>query len=242
MSVSIYFYIEVQDKDGKWHLVKWYSDRNFDSDPLEDCDQERIVEIDGVKHIEKRETCPGLICRDRISWGTRWYGTLHQCGLPDDISEELDKYLHIEFEREKANHLKYYGESSDYKPEYGKKYGYLLMSELFEMCEHDKEEWIKNLKSRIRDKQLEEIRDHLKRIERKVDAGGIGTEFPREKKKKKTEEEEYYEDTLEYYFGEAFWDVINFYEELSEVMEKARMFTGNSWFSPEKTRVTYYYC
>lgn len=238
MSVNVYFYIEVQDEEGKWHLVKWYSDRNFDKiDPEEGVDEERIVEIDGVKHIEKRETDPGLQCRDKLSWGRHWHDNFSGYdGLPKDISEELDGYLHENFEHELANHIKYYGEDSEYKPVYGKKYATISASGLSKMCDNEREEWIKNLKNRIRNIQLEEINDTLKRIEKKIDGK------PFKEKKKKTNDEEYYEDTLEYYFDDSMWDVINFYTEVSEVMEKARMFTGNRWLDEDKVRIIYYYC
>ena len=236
MSVNIYFYIEAKDAEGKWHLVKWYSNGVFDKeDPVEGVDQERVVEIEGKRQIEHRETCPGLAWRDELGWNRDLGSSRIFSGLPDDIDEELLGYLKKEFDKEITSYKKYHSEEHDYEPKFGSKYGYIYLSDMFKICDEKREEWIKNIKERLRDAQLDEIHKSIKRLEKKIDGKTI-------KAPKNDEQHPSYDDLFDYYLGDAFWDVQSLYEETEELMEKARMFTGDRWFESENVRAIYYFC
>lgn len=233
MGVDIYFFIEVKDSDGSWHLVKWYSDGHFDDKAPTEWDIEKSVEIDGKKMVEKYEFWPGLSWRDEIGWARHWDSLHTSDGLPDDVSEELDAMLKQYGEKEKEHHVKMFG-AEDPNFDYKRKYGYIYLDEMYEHCSTKFEEWKGNLKKRVRDKQLDEINKRIDNLE-KISLGKTDKPY----KMKKVEEE--YEDTVEYYFEDALEDILSLKRETNEVYFKACQFTDNNWFESKNVRVIYYF-
>lgn len=233
MGVDIYFFIEVKDSDGNWHLVKWYSDGHFDDKAPTEWDIEKSVEIDGKKMVEKYEFWPGLSWRDEIGWARHWNSLHLSDGLPDDVSEELDAMLKQYGEKEREHHVKMFGEE-DTNFDYKRKYGYIYLDEMYEHCSTKFEEWKDNLKKRVRDKQLDEINKRIDNLE-KISLGKSDKPF----KMKKVDEE--YEDTVEYYFEDALEDILSLKRETNEVYLKACQFTDNKWFESKNVRVIYYF-
>ena len=119
MSVSLYFFIEVKDADGNWHLVKWYSDRRFDTDEPTQWDLQKEVEVNGRKMFENIEVCPGLAWRDELGWSRNSYD-LSTYGYPTDISVELDELLKNLGEVYKKNRADFVMDVSDF--DYKRKY------------------------------------------------------------------------------------------------------------------------
>lgn len=231
MSVDIYFFIEVKDADGKWHLVKWYADGEFDKDDPTEWDFEKVVDFNGKRMVEKYEFWPGLAWRDELGWA-RNFENLKVYDLPDDISEELNAMIVEHGEKEKENRSSLYGEWDEY--DYRKKYSAIYLSDMMEHVSSKHEEWKNRLNGRVRDEQLDEINKRIDNLE-KIALGK--TDKPL--KQKKTEKE--YEDTLEYYLDEYLFDINSLRIENEDIMEKVRMFTGNIWFKEDDIRVIYYF-
>lgn len=231
MSVDIYFFIEVKDADGKWHLVKWYSDGEFDKDDPTEWDFEKVVDFNGKRMVEKYEFWPGLAWRDELGWA-RNFESLKAYDLPDDISEELNAMIVEHGEKENENRALLYGEG--YEHDYRKKYSAIYLSDMIEHVSSKHEEWKNRLKGCVKDEQLDEINKRIDNLE-KIALGK--TDKPL--KQKKSEKE--YEDTLEYYLDEYLFDINSLRMENEDIMEKVRMFTGNRWPKEDNIRVIYYF-
>lgn len=232
MSVSLYFFIEVKDADGNWHLAKWYSDRKFDVDEPTEWDFQKEVEVDGKKMFENIEVCPGLAWRDELGWARNGYDLITH-NYPDDISNELDELLKSRGELYKKNRIDFGMDVSDY--DYRRKYEVVYLSDLYDVCDKKKKEWIENLKNRMHDKQFDEIIGRLKVIESCSRGLDVKPYVPKKK------DEEYYEDTLEYYFEDALEDIMALYRETNELKDRACMFTGDRWLDSDKVRLIYYF-
>lgn len=232
MSVSLYFFIEVKDAEGKWHLVKWYSDRKFDTAEPTKWDFQKKVDLEGKSLFENYEACVGLAWRDELGWSRNFNG-LPTYSYPQDISPELDEMLkaHGEIVTESRKKMGLTDDDFDYR----KKYEMVYLRDMYGVCKEKKDEWIENLKKRIKDKQLAEISDRLdilEKLARNVEAKPY--------KKKKSEDGDY-EDTVDYYFEEYLSDVMDLYRETNKLYEMACMFTGNRWLDSENVRLIYYF-
>lgn len=232
MSVSLYFFIEVKDADGNWHLVKWYSDRKFDTEEPTEWDFQKEVEVNGNKMFENYEICPGLAWRDELGW-YRNFGGLKSYKYPDDVSGELDELLKSHGELEKKNRYRFGMDVSDY--DYKKKYECVYLSDMYDICGEKKKEWVSNIKKRMHDKEFNEIIDRLKIIE--SCSRGLDVK-PYQPKKN---EDDCYEDTLDYYFEEEIENIMALYRETHELHEKACTFTGDRWFDSKDVRIIYYF-
>lgn len=232
MSVDIYFFVEVQGADGKWHLVKWYADGEFDKEDPTEWDFEKVVDFNGKRMVEKYEFWPGLAWRDEIGWA-RNFEELNICdGLPKDLSTELDDLITEHGEKELKRRKPMYGD--DYTYDYRRKYATIGFSDMVEYSNKKFEEWKSRLKDKVRDEQLDELNKRIDNLE-KIALGKTDKPF----KQKKIEKD--YEDTLEYYLDEALFDVIALKRENNEVYDKAVNFTGDRWFDQDKIRVIYYF-
>ena len=235
MSVDCYFFIEVKDAEGKWHLVKWYTDGNFDECTETDIlhSFESNTEIDGQKYVVKRETWTGLQLRDELSWSRHWaQSSVILDKLPDDISPELDKLLKEKAERDIESRKKYHGE--DYTFDYHRAYSHIYLNDLWEMCDNKMSEWRKAFIERVKDKQLEEINQRLEHLEKVCRNGEKTKAF----NKKKVEED--YEDTVQYYLDEYLEEAIALRMEVKMLSTIAQCFTGDRWLHSENVRVIYY--
>ena len=232
MSVDIYFLIEVQDADGKWHLVKWYADGEFDKEDPTEWDFEKVVDFNGKRMVEKYEFWPGLAWRDEVGWARNFEGLNVYDYLPKDLSAELGDLITEHGERELKRRKPMYGEDHEY--DYRRKYAHMYLSDMVEHSNKKFEEWKNRLKGKIKDEQLEEINKRLDNLE-KITLGK--TDKP--VKQKKAEKE--YEDTLDYYLDESLFDVIALKRENNEIYDKAANFTGNRWLDEDKVRVIYYF-
>ena len=231
MSVSLYFFIEVKDADGNWHLVKWYSDRKFDTEEPTEWDFQKEVEVNGNKMFEYYEICPGLAWRDELGW-SRGFEGLSIYSYPNDVSPELDEILKAHGEVVVNSRKKMGIEEKDY--DYRKKYETIYLSDMYEACGKKMDEWQERLKAHIKDEQLTDISKRLDILEKLARGKEV-------KPYKKEKVEEGYEDSLEYYFDEYLSDVMALYRETHELHEKACMFTGSRWFSSENVRLIYYF-
>lgn len=234
MSVDCYFFIEVKDAEGKWHLVKWYADEAFDKFSEDDArySYESETTIDSVKYVVKREAWTGLQWRDELSWGRHWGGINNYEGLPNDVSEELDKLLRERAERDIEERRKLYNKE-DYTFDYKKQFGYIYLDDMWSVCNDKMEEWKKRFFERVRDIQLDEIKDKLNDIEKLI----MGKEVKKSRKKK----EEYDEDTLEYLVEEEMEDIICLRQETKMIATMAENFTGDRWLDSDRVRVIYYF-
>ena len=232
MSVNINFFIEVQDGDGKWHLVKWLADGEFDKGEPTEWDFEKVIDFNGKRMVEKYEFDPGLAWRDELGWARNW-GEINVHGLPSDVSEELLQMI-IEHGEREIERRKSMCNDENYTFDYKSQYSCVAFSDLTDIADKRFEEWKTRLKDKVRDEQLDEISARLDNIE-KIGLGKTDKPF----KKKKLEQE--YEDTLEYYLDDALYDVYALKRENTKVYERACMFTGNRWFDGEKIRVIYYF-
>lgn len=235
MSVDIYFFIEVQDKDGKWHLVKYYSDGEyFDKDEPTEWDFEKVIEVGGKRMIEKYEMWPGLAWRDELSWSRAWNYSPTVDGLPKDVSDELKNLIIEHGEREKARRKPMYGD--DYEYDYMKQYAYIGLDDMYKIQKEKFENWEKRLKEKVRDDQLEDLKKRISHIE-KIALGKADKPL----KVSKKNEDYCYEDTLEYLLEEDLFDILALKRETNEVYTIASNFSGNRWIDSEKIRVIYYY-
>lgn len=232
MSVDIYFFIEVKDADGKWHLVKWYSDGEFDKDDPTEWDFEKVVDFNGKRMVEKYEFCPGLAWRDEIGWQRNFGKLTIYDSLPKDLSEELESLIIEHGEKELQRRKPMYGD--DYEYDYRKQYGTIMFTDMVEHSSNKFEQWKEYLKSRVRDEQLDEINKRIDNLE-KISLGITQKPF----KVKRVEKE--YEDTLEYYLDEELSDVLALKRENGEVYDKAANFTGDRWLDDDRIRVIYYF-
>ena len=204
MSVDCYFFIEVKSE----------------------------TTIDSVKHVVKREAWTGLQWRDELSWGRHWGGINSYEGLPNDVSEELDKLLRERAERDIEERRKLY-DKEDYTFDYKKEFGYIYLDEMWHVCNDKMEEWKKRFFERVRDIQLDEIKDKLNDLEKLI----MGKEVKKSRKKK----EEYDEDTLEYLINEELEDIICLRQETKMIATIAENFTGDRWLDSDRIRVIYYF-
>ena len=231
MSVDISFFIEVRDKEGKWHLVKWYADGEFDTEEPTKYDFEKPVEINGRKMVEKYEFDPGLAWRDELGCYSRLEG-MHTYSLPKDISPELDALIteHETFEREER--IKWYGSDKDFN--YRSKFSCIDFTDMADIAIKRFDEWKERTLKRVKDTQIEEITARIKHLE-SVIVSGEKTPFKAE------HADDDYEDTIDYYFDDALFDVIALMKENREVFTKAWGFTGDKWFETKDIRVIYYF-
>ena len=86
----------------------------------------------------------------------------------------------------------------------------------------------------MKDTQIEEITARIKHLE-SVIVSGEKTPFKAE------HADDDYEDTIDYYFDDALFDVIALMKENREVFTKAWGFTGDKWFETKDIRVIYYF-
>lgn len=232
MSVDCYFFIEVKDAEGNWHLVKWYTDESFDKFSEEGArySYESETAIDGVKHVVKREEWTGHQWRDELAWGHT--GDINNyAGLPNDVSEELEQLLRERAERDIEEKRKL-SAKEDYTFDYKKQFGYIYLDEMLEKCRNKMEEWKKSFFERARDIQLDEIKDKLNVIEKLVRGEAV--------KKSRKKKEELEEDTLEYLVDELD-DVICLRLETNMIATMAKAFTGNRWVDDDKVRLIYFF-
>ena len=231
MSVDLYFFIEVRDKEGKWHLVKWYADGEFDKNDPTPYDFEKVIEINGKRMVEKYEFNPGLSWRDELGCYGRLEG-FKTYSLPNDISEELDALINEHEAVEREEKVEWYGSDKGFN--YRAKFYSIDFSDMSEIALKRFDEWKERTLKRVKDSQLEEINKRIEHLEKAIVNG--------EKKPFKSERiEEDYEDTIEYCFDDALFDVISLMKENREVFTKVSGFTGNSWVETKDIRVIYYF-
>ena len=231
MSVDISFFIEVRDKEGKWHLVKWYADGEFDTEDPTKYDFEKVVEINGKRMVEKYEFNPGLSWRDELGCYSKLEG-IRTYSLPNDISEELDVLITEHEAVEREDRIKWYGSDKDFN--YRGKFSCIDFSDMSDIAIKRFDEWKERTLKRVKDKQLEEITKRIEHLE-KTFISGEKTSFKPERI------EEDYEETIDYYFDDALFDVISLMKENREVFTKASGFTGDRWLETENIRVIYYF-
>lgn len=236
MSVSCYFLIEVKGVDGKWHLVKWYS-----NEPFEEFDKDTAIysfeteaEINGKKTIEKHEIWTGLQWRDELSWSRNFERDISTEGLPKDISEELDALIKKRWEKEKERRVELYG-SPESEYEYKTRFCYTYLNEMWGVCDERMKQWRDSLLKCVRDTQLDEINDKLDDLKKLVQGKEVKA------KKKKDDDEEFYEDTLEYHLDEHLENVIALRKETKMLSTIAETFVGDSWLDAENVRVYFYF-
>lgn len=236
MSVSLYCYLEVKDKEGKWHLVKTFGKRKFDNNPSE---QDEIVSANGEEYVITNEWCPGLAWRDEL-----YRNNLGAHGLPDDVSDELKEYLEIQrlkdFENWKKSKAegRAYGEEDWYSPEsyYRRKYSYVLLEEMFDVCDEKERDWRKYTIKRANELKNDEFGTKLDWIIKQLSE-------PEKKQKPFNGEkvDEDYQDTFEYLLDEYLWsEVVSLYRETWMLRNTACVYTGNDWFPATDVRVIYY--
>lgn len=233
MSVDISFFVEVRDDNGKWHLVKWFADGEFDTGEPTEYDFEKVVDFNGKRMVEKYEFCPGLAWRDELGWARGWGELDTNKGLPSDLSDELMEMIVEHGEREIERRKPLYGDK-DYTFDYKSQYSYIVLADLFEHSDKKFEEWKERLKERVRDEQLDEINRRLDNLE-KIALGKTDKAV----KMKKTEKE--YEDSVDYYLDDALFDVYALKREAGMIRDKAAMFTGDRWLDNSRIRVIYYF-
>lgn len=231
MSVDLYFFIEVRDKEGKWHLVKWYADGEFDKNDPTPYDFEKVIEINGKRMVEKYEFNPGLSWRDELGCYGRLEG-FKTYSLPNDISEELDALINEHEVIEREEKIKWYGSDKDFN--YRAKFYSIDFSDMSEIALKRFDEWKERTLKRVKDSQLEEINKRIEHLEKAI-VNGEKTPFKPERI------EEDYEDTIEYYFDDALFDVISLMKENREVFTKVSGFTGDRWVETKDIRVIYYF-
>ena len=234
MGVSCYFLIEVKDADGKWHLVKWYTDEKFDKFEKDYAEYsfEKEMEIGGVKHIEKHEIWTGLQWRDELSWSRNFERNIATDGLPKDISEELDSLIKERWKKEEERRIELYGsEKSEY--EYKTRFSYAYLNDMWDVCDQKMKTWKEGMQKHVKDDQLKEINEKLDDL-KKLAQG-------KELKAKKKDKEEYYEDTLDYYLDDYLEDVIQLRQETKMLATLAETFVGDSWLDPSNIRVIFYF-
>lgn len=235
MSVSCYFFVEVQDAEGKWHLAKRYTDETFDTFDDGIYSFESETEIDGKKYVVKREKWTGLQLRDELSWSRAWDRSNAISGLPSDVSKELADFIKVYNEKAISDRKKLY-DNEHYTFDFAKQCSYMSINDLWDLCTKKEEQWKEGLLERIRNVQLEEINAKLDDIKNLIINKGVEVKHKAEDK-----EEEYYEDTLEYYLNEYLGDVIQLRVEVAALSEVAENFTGDKWLSPDKVRVIFYF-
>lgn len=225
MSVDCIYFIEVKDKDGKWNLVKWYADGDFDTvSSLPALDHEREVEVDGKKFIERCDDWMCLDWRDELSWHRAWNNT-HE---PKDMSTELQSIIDAENKyREEAR--KDVGLLEGFKYTYNTN----TVSELWGIADKRMEDWKANVVKHMRDTQLDEIRDEMGDLKKLIKGEEV--------KRKKAKSEDEYEETLEYYFDEELERIISLRNDLYSIKSRAAAFVGNRWVSDDDIRIIYYF-
>lgn len=223
MSVNVYFFVEVQDEEKKWHLAKYYTDCAIDKGEPTEWDFEKVVDIDGKKMIEKYELWTGLAWRDELAWRRQD----RSYGLPSDISEELKTLLEEMAEKEKNSSIY----PSDY--DYSRRYSYMYIDEMWEIYKEKFNNWKNSVKKHVRDEQLEDIKrriTHLEKIALK--------KTDRAMKEKKGCDDEI---DIDYLLNEDLSDILALEQETSELYGLASQFSGNSWLDFDKVRVIYYF-
>lgn len=237
MSVSCYFFVEVQDANGKWHLAKRFTDENF-----EEFDKEGAVysfedeaDINGQKYIVKHEKWTGLQLRDELSWAHAWEHDAAVNGLPNDVSDELATLAKRYSEKVSASRKELYA-NEEYTFDFAKQCHYISLGDLWEMCEKKQEQWKKGLLERIRNTQLDEINNKLDVIKKLIENKEVKIA-----NHKKEDKEEYYEDTVEYYLGEYLDEVIQLKMEVGALSEIAENFSGDRWLPTDKVRIIFYF-
>lgn len=236
MSVYLYCFIEVKDKEGKWNLVKWYTDEKFDKfEPNELYNNfEREVEINGSKAIEKIELWPGYSWRDELSWCRGWGRPEILDGLPKDISEELNERLTRYAEAYKA-HCLGLGYSEEHFENWARRYSHIYLSDMREICEEKMKRWRENTVKAMRDAQFDTISKKLDKIE-KIAAG---KEVKPSRRKKTDEEIE--EEACEYYLEENIEEIIILRKELAKIDFLIELFTGNDFAEEKDARIIFYF-
>ena len=237
MSVSLVAYIEAQDAQDKWHLVKWFSkDGNFEKRFHVEPDGTPIS-IDGEESKYRSDNCLILsnMWRDIItkSW---WEDRIDPTSsIPDDISDDLEGEIKSRYEKFLSN----FRLSEEYTYEtYKKQFGCIYLNDMFSICsdkyDRMKEKFISEINNIKNDKicrRLDEIEVHL----------GIKQA---KKKTKKSDEDEYYsndkiEEILEPLFDEDD-DITYLLQGAYELHQLARAFTGNEYIPSEQVRLIYY--
>jgi len=223
MSTSIYFFVEVQDKEKKWHLAKYYTDYAFVENEPTEWDFEKVVNVDGKKMIEKYELWTGLAWRDELVWRREDA----PYGLPSDVSEELKTLLEEMAEKEKNKGIY----PSDY--DYSRRYSYIYIDEMWKISKEKINNWKNSVKKHVRDEQLEDIKRriaHLEKIALKKTDKAM-------KEKKGCDDEI----DIDYLLDEDLSDIVTLEQETSELYNLASQFSGNSWIDFDKVRVIYYF-
>jgi hypothetical protein len=236
MSVYMHCFIEVKDKDGKWNLVKWYTDEKFDKfEPNELYNSfQREVEINGVKTIENIELWPGHAWRDELSWCRGWGEGEFYDGLPKDISEELNERLTRYAELYKAHCLEL-GYSEEHFETWGRRYSHIYLSEMRRICDNKMKDWRRNAVKAMRDVQFDSVSKKLDRIEKIAS----GKEVKPLRRKKTDEEVE--EDMCDYYLDENIEDIIALRRDLTKIDFLAGLFVNDDWVKDENVRIIYYF-
>lgn len=235
MSVSLYCYLEVKDKEGKWHLVKTFGNRKFGNNPSE---EDITASVLGEQYVITNEWCPGLAWRDEL-----YHNNLGSHGLPDDVSDELKEHLELQRLKDLENWKKSkekgkaYGMEDWYMPEnYYRKYSYALLEEMFDVCDQKERDWRKYTIKRANELKDDEINKKLDWIIKQLSD-------PEKKQKsfngKKAEDD--YQDTLDYFLDEYLWgEVVSLYRETWMLHNTACAYTGDDWFPATDVRVIYY--
>lgn len=223
MSTSIYFFVEVQDKEKKWHLAKYYTDCAFVENEPTEWDFEKVVNVDGKKMIEKYELWTGLAWRDELVWRRQDMSY----GLPSDISEELKTLLEEMAEKEKNSGIY----PSDY--DYSHRYSYIYIDEMWKISKEKFNSWKNLVKKHVRDEQLEDIKRRIAHLEK----------IALKKTDKVMKEKKGCDDEIDidYLFDEDLSDIVALEQETSELYGLASQFCGNRWLDFDKVRVIYYF-
>jgi len=239
MSVSLYCYLEVKDKKGKWHLVKTFGNKKFDDSPKDENEQE--VSVGGEEYRTTNEWSPGLAWRDELYHGV-YHGEFGTKGLPGDISPELFELIEgerlsaLENWKKSKEEGKIWGSESWYEQEnYHGRYAYAILKDMFAICEEKEKEWRKTTIDRIKKLREDGITKKLDWIIEKLSN-------PEKKQKAINEEKEEgdYEETLNYYLDEWLWEVISLYRETWMLKDLAEAYTGDDWFDSKNVRVIYH--
>ena len=230
MSISLFYYMEISDANGKWHLVKSYGNNTFN----QTSENKESLSDELEEAIEKHG---GLAWRDEFTWNHN----LRTNALPKDLSEELHDYL----EKERLNSLARWQETKSkgdirgddrwYQPEnFYKKYSYISLDDMYDICEKKMSDWKEQVSKRLKDIKEDDIQKKLDWLIQERQ----GKNPP---PIKTTTIEEEFEDTINYYLDEYLWDVIARYREVWELYILARTYSQDHYLPMSSVRIIYYF-
>lgn len=233
MSNSMYFFMEIKDREGNWHLVKYLENLKFnENDHTKEKYGETYYKLQYPFEL-KRKIWVGNSIRDAVR-----SNMLNPKPLPDDISTEL--YNIIE---EKA---KSEVQEKDFSS-YSRNYYCIYFSELYERYEKCFERWKSLLNTNIESKKNGFIITKIEEAKNEI-INSIGNreqildcdidDF--DEGQEETRKQLCYEDSFDYAIGEGLEDLMEFREELEELRAYAIAYSGDKFIN-DNIRVYCFY-